>query len=423
LSFHFTLYFSYPRRRENVYYGFTALFCLLALMSLHISEIYCHDDRIWSIAYRYGFLAFTPLSLISGLGLFQLVFTGRVIWTFHAYAVLGMAAFLTSLKYGHDPVHWYPVLMLPELARVVWVTRARRRVRVAWFIAGLAVMAATVLNALGSVYEWPETSGFLRYAPWYSFVVFLQGVLLAFAREFARDKMQIERFAASLGEQVAERTRELEDEISVRKKAEADLSNSLALLRATIESAANAILVVDLRQDVVLYNRTLETMWGIPEGWATRMTASERNAFFVEQALAPNGAAVALAQLLAVTEENTTTTVALKDERVIECLASPYRVDGETVGRLLTFLDVTERANHEHMLENLVDQLQQALSEVRTLSGLLPICANCKRIRDDKGYWNQIEEYIHRHSGAMFTHGICPDCASKMYADLVAKDK
>lgn len=62
-------------------------------------------------------------------------------------------------------------------------------------------------------------------------------------------------------------------------------------------------------------------------------------------------------------------------------------------------------------------ELTLALSEVRTLKGLLPICASCKKIRDDNGYWNQIESYISRHSGAEFTHSICPACAERLYPD------
>jgi len=64
------------------------------------------------------------------------------------------------------------------------------------------------------------------------------------------------------------------------------------------------------------------------------------------------------------------------------------------------------------------DNLQQALDEIKTLKGILPICANCKKIRDDEGYWNQIEGYIRKHSQAEFSHGICPDCAKKLYPEL-----
>ena len=74
---------------------------------------------------------------------------------------------------------------------------------------------------------------------------------------------------------------------------------------------------------------------------------------------------------------------------------------------------------------NLIDQLRDAVTNVKTLGGLLPICANCKKIRDDKGYWNQIELFIRDHSGAKFSHGICPECSEKFYPDLhkAAKDK
>jgi hypothetical protein len=62
--------------------------------------------------------------------------------------------------------------------------------------------------------------------------------------------------------------------------------------------------------------------------------------------------------------------------------------------------------------------LEEALSEVKTLQGLLPICSFCKRIRDDKGYWNQIEAYIDKHSEAKFSHSICPECSKEYYADF-----
>lgn len=66
-------------------------------------------------------------------------------------------------------------------------------------------------------------------------------------------------------------------------------------------------------------------------------------------------------------------------------------------------------------------QLQLALEEVRRLSGILPICSSCKKIRNDQGYWNQVEEYISEHSDARFTHGICPDCLVKLYPDYAQK--
>ena len=68
------------------------------------------------------------------------------------------------------------------------------------------------------------------------------------------------------------------------------------------------------------------------------------------------------------------------------------------------------------------ERLQEALANVRTLSGLIPICAHCKKIRDDKGYWNQLELYIQQNSDALFSHGLCPDCVQKLYPAFVNAD-
>ena len=65
----------------------------------------------------------------------------------------------------------------------------------------------------------------------------------------------------------------------------------------------------------------------------------------------------------------------------------------------------------------IIKELQSALEQVKTLSGMLPICASCKKIRDDRGYWNKIEAYIAKHSDAEFSHGICPECARELYPE------
>jgi PAS domain S-box-containing protein len=83
--------------------------------------------------------------------------------------------------------------------------------------------------------------------------------------------------------------------------------------------------------------------------------------------------------------------------------------------------DVTERKQNEEKLKQLVLELREALAKVKTLSGFLPICASCKKIRDDEGYWEQIEKYISEHSEAVFSHGICPECARKLYPQLYKK--
>ncbi len=81
--------------------------------------------------------------------------------------------------------------------------------------------------------------------------------------------------------------------------------------------------------------------------------------------------------------------------------------------KLLVQIDEAERAHAQ-----LVIELQEALATAKTLSGLLPICSSCKKIRDDEGYWHQVEVYVRDHSEANFSHGICPDCMEKMRAEL-----
>jgi hypothetical protein len=72
--------------------------------------------------------------------------------------------------------------------------------------------------------------------------------------------------------------------------------------------------------------------------------------------------------------------------------------------------------------EALVAELQDALVKVKTLKGLLPICASCKKIRNDQGYWQRVEVYIEEHSLVEFTHGLCPDCAKELYPEFYLKD-
>ena len=84
-------------------------------------------------------------------------------------------------------------------------------------------------------------------------------------------------------------------------------------------------------------------------------------------------------------------------------------------------------ANYRNSLEDLVkertEKLEKALDEVKTLKGIFPICSFCKRIRDDKDFWNQVEDYIREHSEADFSHGFCPECAEKHYPEFIKKGK
>jgi PAS domain S-box-containing protein len=91
----------------------------------------------------------------------------------------------------------------------------------------------------------------------------------------------------------------------------------------------------------------------------------------------------------------------------------PFEDDrGNFGGYIGSCIDVTESIKARKLM------LLERDSEIKTLRGLLPICSSCKKIKDDNGYWNQIEVYIREHSEADFTHGICPECARKLYPEL-----
>ena len=95
------------------------------------------------------------------------------------------------------------------------------------------------------------------------------------------------------------------------------------------------------------------------------------------------------------------------------------RVGVQIAGAIANAQLFAERKRVEEAREKLVGELQKALSEVKTLRGIFPICASCKKIRDDKGYWTQIEVYIRDRSEAQFSHGICPECKEKLYGDFL----
>ena len=79
---------------------------------------------------------------------------------------------------------------------------------------------------------------------------------------------------------------------------------------------------------------------------------------------------------------------------------------------------LTERREAVAAQKQLITELEEALSKVKTLSGLLPICSGCNKIRDDHGYWSQVEGYIQEHTDAQFTHGLCPDCIRKYFPEM-----
>lgn len=109
---------------------------------------------------------------------------------------------------------------------------------------------------------------------------------------------------------------------------------------------------------------------------------------------------------------------------ILELYAFPILdSEGHATGVVEYIRDITTRKNAEKEREKLIEKLQSALDEIKTLRGILPVCCYCKNIRDDKGYWDQIESYISKHSEATFSHGICPNCMKEHFPELYESEQ
>ena len=354
---------------------------------------------------------------------------------------------------------------------------------------------------------------------------------------------------------VRQRVAELERIENDQRRAESELKNAVSLLNATLESTADGILVVDKEGKIVGFNRKFVQMLRIPQSIIASRDDNQALGFVLEQLKDPQGFLAKVRELYSQPAAESFDVLEFKDGRVFERYSQPQRIGDQSVGRMWSFRDVTERKRAEEALreserryrlladnvsdviwtmdinfkytylspsvqhlrgysveeamaqkiedvltptslkvigevlleergresseqkdpsrsrtlllelkckdgttvwteikittlrdsdgqpiefigvtrditerkrieeerEQLVRDLQKALSEVKTLKGIFPICASCKKIRDDKGYWTQIEAYIRDHSEAEFSHGICPDCKKKLYGDFLEK--
>ena len=95
--------------------------------------------------------------------------------------------------------------------------------------------------------------------------------------------------------------------------------------------------------------------------------------------------------------------------------------DGAVAYIICSGIDITLRRRAEQERERLIGELQEAIAHIKTLDGLIPICAGCKKIRDDRGYWQEVEAYIEARSEAEFSHGLCPECIRRLYPDYAGR--
>jgi len=212
-------------------------------------------------------------------------------------------------------------------------------------------------------------------------------------------------------------------DMSERKKSELALQNDRNLLRTLIDNLPDLIYFKDAegryilnnlahlksmgveRQEVVLGKTTFDFH---PQELAQQYYEDERRIVATGNAL-PGREELAFHKDTGEQRWHLTTKIPVKDSR------------GVVTGFVGISRDITEQKQLEKQRDHYVEELQEALDRVTTLSGLLPICSGCKKIRNDQGYWQQVEGYIMEHSSARFTHGLCPECLARIYPDFTRK--
>ncbi len=207
-------------------------------------------------------------------------------------------------------------------------------------------------------------------------------------------------------------------DIGDRKKAEQALRESEEHFRAVAQSANEAIITSDSKGSILSWNSGAEKIFGFTEaeiiGQPMTLIMPERYA---------EGHRMGMKRVSEGSERHVIgTTVELfglnknGTEFPIELSLAEWET---SAGRYFTGIirDVTVRKQIESEREQLIVDLQNAIEQIKTLKGIVPICASCKKIRDDKGYWEQVDQYVAKHTDAKFSHGICPDCTKKLYPD------
>jgi len=206
-------------------------------------------------------------------------------------------------------------------------------------------------------------------------------------------------------------------DITERKQAEDALRDSEERYRTLVENQGEGIAMADAEDGFTFANPAAEEIFGVEPGALVGR--------HVREFVTPEQWAVIEGQT-ALRRQGHKSTYEIEierpdgEKRTILLTAAP-RIDrqGRFMGTFGIFRDVTEHKRVELERERLIAELQEALAQVKTLRGLLPICANCKRVRDDDGYWHMVEAYVRDHSQAEFTHTLCPECMAKLYPEYV----
>lgn len=213
---------------------------------------------------------------------------------------------------------------------------------------------------------------------------------------------------------------QLRHRISELESSEAEfnsLQQALSIVYDAIDSTVAGILIANLEERITYVNPSFLRMFEYMD--KEEVLGNNVADFFASKEIK------SLADVAAIIDLTTCATsefaVVRKDGTrfYVEVSSSNVTNDqGNVVGAMASFVDITRRKQTEMEREDLIHKLQTALDKIKTLRGLVPICASCKKIRDDQGFWHQVEVYVRDHSEANFSHSICPTCAKELYPEL-----
>ena len=200
----------------------------------------------------------------------------------------------------------------------------------------------------------------------------------------------------------------VEDTAAIRTAVVALLSRRIESVRVAVNGREGLQLYAKYHPDIIVTDISMPEMDGLAMSREIRMVDPD-------------------AQIILVTGlEETKTFIEAIELGVDRYVLKPVNAAGlyDAIDKCAaTVLRDRETRRYQEERERLIAELQEAVENVKTLSGLVPICSQCKKIRDDSGYWTQLEGYIQKHSDATFSHGICPECIEQYYPEVIAMRK
>jgi PAS domain S-box-containing protein len=386
---------------------------------------------------------FSILMLVALIRIFQIVTfekTAEKTRDFHKWGrrlVVGYT--ITGLLWGSTAIFLFPVNSVEHQVFIAFVLSGMVAGAVGVFSPIMPVFIAFSLPALVPVFIRFSIIGDKLHMAMGAMVMLFAILTYGAARRINRDNRELVELKETFADQLEDRTAELKrvneqlrQEIEERKQAEQALADSERRLADIIEFLPDPTWVIDIDGRVIAWNRAIEQLTGIHKeeiigkgGFPYAVPFySEPRPSLIDFVLRRDGQWEK--EYLSLREENGLLTAGEsfhpsmgEDGRYFAATASRLcNAKGNVVGAIESIRDITAAKRSEQDRERLIAELQDAIAKVQTLSGLLPICSSCKKIRDDKGYWNQIETYISEHSTAEFSHSICPDCAKQLYPDL-----